>query len=129
MGDCDRAMASADEGQEEVRFRRTMGVKVKHPQVSRRRSWSEEQRRASVLPAGQHGYRGEMDLETAPHHTQRRVFNRTHRSEAAMTLAPDMKDPAPSIHINDSRRGTGDCKDKVSTAGEQINLRFEVRAM
>jgi len=124
-------MASADEGQEEARFRLTMGVKVKPPQVSRRRSWSEEQHRASALPAGQHGYRGEMDLETAPHHTQRRAFkgNRTHRSEAAMTLAPDMKDPAPSIHINDSRRGTGDCKDKVSTTGEQFNLRFEVRVM
>lgn len=135
--DYDRATASADEGQEEAKFRLTMGVKVQPPQGSRRRSCSEEPRRASALPAGRHGYRGEMDLETAPHHAQRRVFNGkcNHRSEAAMTLAPDINDPAPNIQITNSRKGMGDCKDKVSTTGEQFhvrgnqaNFRFEIRA-
>merc|ERR1712136_449575 len=88
----DGATMSADGGKDEASFRRTMGVKAKIPEASKRRSCSEEPRRALAMPAGNHGRKLEIDLETAPYHAQRRVFtgNGMHRSEAAMTLAPDV---------------------------------------
>jgi len=134
----DGAVQLADEGHEEATFRHALGVKAKKaPEVSRRRSWSEEPRRASALPAGRHGRKVEIDLEAAPHQTQRRVFHGdgAQRSEAAMTLSPDTNDPAPNTRITDCRKGVGNCKNKISPSGEQFhvrgnqpNFRFELQA-